>query len=68
MQLGVGGSAGAGHGHRGMRWVVEMVPGELWREKQGASEGSESGPPGYGTWSHRGGVHPKYMKPRSAGL
>lgn len=40
MQLRVGRSAGAGRGHRGRRWVVEVVPDKLRRERQGAGEGS----------------------------
>ena len=59
MQLRVGRSAGAGRGQRGTNWVAEMIPDELWRERQGASEGSESGPPGHGTWSHQGGFSPQ---------
>lgn len=49
MQPRVGRSAGVGHGHYGVIWVEEMNLGELWRERQRASEGSELGPTGHGT-------------------
>ena len=62
MQPQVGRSAGAGRGHGGTSWVVELVPDELWRERRGGSEGGESGPPGHGTWSHQGGFSPQINK------